>query len=124
MTKTLAAGLAIAFAAVSLAFAATPPAEVKLAANGAFTDQAGKPVYIFTFDTMKMMSHCEGACAKDWPPVLAKAPAPPTGDWYTVKRGDGAYQWAYKDHPLYTYAKDTPGQPATGVSDTWVLAKP
>ena len=68
MRRTLAAGVAMAIAAATLAFAATPPPEVKLGADGAFTDQAGRP--------------------------------------------------------LYTYAKDTPGQPATGVSENWSLARP
>ena len=124
MRRTLAAGLALAFAAATLAFAAAPPAEVKLGADGAFTDQAGRPLYTFTLDTMRMMSHCEAACAKAWPPLLAASEAQAAGDWYTVPRVDGSHQWAYKNHPLYTYAKDTPGQRATGVSENWILARP
>jgi predicted lipoprotein with Yx(FWY)xxD motif len=30
--------------------------------------------------------------------------------------------WAYKGKPLYTYAKDTAGQPASGVGPAWPLA--
>jgi predicted lipoprotein with Yx(FWY)xxD motif len=30
--------------------------------------------------------------------------------------------WAYKGKPLYTFARDTAGQPATGVSANWPAA--
>lgn len=122
--KTLfAACAALTLVIAAPAFAQDAPAEVKLV-DGAYTDKAGKPLYIFTMDTMRNMSHCEGRCAEAWPPLKAPADAKPKGAWYTVKRPDGSNQWAYKDKPLYTYAKDAAGQPATGVSEMWLLAKP
>jgi predicted lipoprotein with Yx(FWY)xxD motif len=114
---------AIVLALAGRANAQAVPAEVKLVA-GAFTDQAGKPLYTFTMDTMREMSHCEARCAVDWPPLQAKPGSKPTGDWYTVKRGDGSLQWAYKNHPLYTSAKDTAGQGATASNEIWLVAKP
>jgi predicted lipoprotein with Yx(FWY)xxD motif len=41
-----------------------------------------------------------------WPPVLAPADAKPVGDWTIVTRKDGAKQWAYDEHPLYTSVFD------------------
>ncbi len=114
-----AAGLA---AAAFASLAGAQPAGVRATADG-MTDAAGDPLYVFKWDTMKGMSHCEGPCAKAWPPLLAPSGAKPSGDWSLVMRGDGAVQWAYKDKPLYSYAKDTPGKPATGVSENWTLAK-
>jgi predicted lipoprotein with Yx(FWY)xxD motif len=48
------------------------------------------------------MSHCEGACAGAWPPLLAPKDAKAPKDWSKVERADGAYQWAFQEHPLYT----------------------
>ena len=45
------------------------------------------------------------------------------GDWTVVTRDDGSKQWAYKGKPLYTFFRDTAGQPATGVSAAWPRAK-
>ncbi len=107
----------------SAAYAQSLPAEIKVV-EGAFTDAAGKPVYTFTNDTMRNMSHCEGRCAELWPPVVAKPDAKPMGDFYTVKRGGGVLQWAYKNQPLYTSSKDEAGKPATAANELWLLAKP
>lgn len=116
------AATAAAFMA-GAAYAQSLPAEVKLK-NGAFIDHASKPLYTFTMDTMRQMSHCEGKCAESWPPLLAKPGSKPVGDWYTVKRENGALQWAYKNHPVYTSTKDKAGKPATAANDLWLLAKP
>ena len=39
-----------------------------------------------------------------------------------MTRDDGAKMWAYKGKPLYTYVRDTAGQPASGVGPAWPLA--
>jgi predicted lipoprotein with Yx(FWY)xxD motif len=116
--------VAAIFAAASLAgsaFAQTMPAGVHLSGGG-MVDDKGRALYTFKWDTMKGMSHCEGNCAKAWPPFIAPADAKPFGDWTIIERGDGSHQWAFKDKPLYVFAKDTPGKPATGVSQNWDLA--
>jgi predicted lipoprotein with Yx(FWY)xxD motif len=102
--------------------AATPPGvQVK---EGAFADAAGRPLYTFNFDTMVGMSHCEGDCAQMWPPLIAPKDAKPFGDWSLVTREDGSRQWAYRTKPLYTYSKDRPGGPPTGLAaPNWKLAK-
>lgn len=80
------------------------PAGVK-AVDGALFTSAGAPLFIFKMDTMVGMSHCEGECAKDWPPLLAPKAAKPPSEWNFVQREDGSLQWAFRDHPLYTTRK-------------------
>ena len=126
LKSALATGLlALALATPAAAQpAAAAPSGVKLR-DGAFADAAGKPLYTFNFDTMVGMSHCEGDCAKMWPPLIAPKAAKASGDWSLVKREDGALQWAYKTKPLYTYVEDKPGGPPAGLAaPNWKLAKP
>ena len=83
------------------ALAAGPtPVEVKLV-DGAFRSPDGEPLYTYRNDTMVGMSHCFGACAVAWPPLLASPQPQPGRDWTLVTREDGAKQWAYHDKPLY-----------------------
>jgi predicted lipoprotein with Yx(FWY)xxD motif len=107
--------LATALLSPAVAAAQSAPAGVK-AANGVWTDPAGKPLYTYDNDTMKGMSHCESDCAKAWPPFLADPKAKAVGDWSLVTREGGAHQWAYKDKPLYTFPADRPGQAGGGES--------
>jgi len=86
-------------------------------------DASGKPLYTFARDTTPGKSACNGDCAKAWPPLAATASDKDSGDWTVITRDDGSKQWAYKGKPLYTYAPDTAGQPATGVSPVWPRAK-
>lgn len=116
--------LAAAFAVVSMvpaAFALPPGVTVK---DGAFIAPDGKPLYTFARDSAGAgKSVCNGGCATAWPPLAAAAGAADDGDWTVVTRDDGAKQWAYKGLPLYTFARDTAGGSATGVSANWPLAK-
>jgi predicted lipoprotein with Yx(FWY)xxD motif len=120
LALTLFASLALT---AGVALAQSLPAEVKLV-DGAFTDQAGKPLYTYTNDTMRNMSHCENRCAEAWPPLVAKPGSEPVGDFYLIKRGGGVQQWAYKNQPLYTSAKDKAGKAATAANELWLVAKP
>jgi predicted lipoprotein with Yx(FWY)xxD motif len=124
MKRAMILGLALAAAFTATAAFAEDPAGVKRT-DGVLTDPAGKPLYIFTMDTMKGMSHCTGPCATAWPPFAADAQAKASGDWTLVTREDGSKQWAFHDKPLYTFAKDAAGKPGTGeaVSPNWKLAK-
>ena len=45
-------------------------------------------------------------CMQKWPPLLAAADAAPQGQWSLITRNDGARQWAFDGHPLYTSSKD------------------
>jgi predicted lipoprotein with Yx(FWY)xxD motif len=109
-----------ALALMSSAWAAPPGVTEK---DGAFIAADGKPLYTFARDTAPGKSACNGGCATNWPPLVAAADAKDAADWTVVTRDDGSKQWAYKGKPLYTFAKDTAGAAATGVSDAWPLAK-
>ena len=115
------AGLAVAGAALfaSAAWALPPGVTEK---DGAFVAPDGKPLYTFARDTVAGKSACNGQCLANWPALTAAADAKDDGDWTVITRDEGAKQWAYKGKPLYTFARDTAGAPATGVSANWPLA--
>jgi predicted lipoprotein with Yx(FWY)xxD motif len=75
---------------------------------------------LFTFDRdHEGSSSCLAACAEEFLPLLAPLRARASGDWSLVRRPDGARQWAYQSHPLYTWVKEkTPGEVATNVGLT------
>jgi len=78
-------------------------------------DQRGYVLYGFTADSPRA-SRCYGACARAWPPLLAKStPRALRGvdraKLGTVTRRSGAKQVTYAGHPLYYYVGDTkPGR--------------
>ena len=109
-----------ALATMGAAWAAPPGVTEK---NGAFVAPDGKPLYTFARDTTAGKSACNGPCATAWPPLVAAADAKDDGDWTVVTRDDNSKMWAYKGKPLYTFARDTTGAAATGVSANWPLAK-
>lgn len=74
-------------------------------------DQRGLVLYGFTADSRRA-STCYGACAKAWPPLLAKSAAKALrgvdrAKLGTVTRRNGAKQVTYAGHPLYFYVGDT-----------------
>ena len=93
---------------------------------------AGKVVYVFGADRGST-SHCYGACAAAWPPVLTTG-APSAGAGVdakllgTAKRKDGKTQVTYKGHPLYYYSADKVGkvmcQHANMHGGVWLIVKP
>lgn len=89
-------------------------------------DSDGKTLYMYTKDT-KDTSACYGACATNWPPLLAdkidaKDDANAKLIGYT-KRTDGKMQVTYNGMPLYYYAKDTKPGDTTGqnVGGIWFV---
>ena len=122
MLKSTAAFATLALLAGSPAFAREAPAGVKVTAEG-FNDAKDMPLYTYASDTTPNKSTCYGQCATAWPPLAASATDKDAGDWTVVTRDDGSKQWAYKGTPLYTFFRDTAGQPATGVSAAWPRAK-
>ena len=75
------------------------------------TNASGFTLYSFAPDT-PATSHCNGACAQNWPPVKGPVTASGvTGTFGTIKRSDGSVQATFDGHPLYAFAGDTaPGQ--------------
>ena len=120
MKKILAGLLTAGVLAMSGAAWATPPGVTEK--DGAFVAPDGKPLYTFARDTTPGKSACAAQCLAAWPALAADAAAKDDGDWTVITRDDGAKQWAYKGKPLYTFARDTAGAAATGVSANWPLA--
>ncbi|MFD9290171.1 hypothetical protein ACFWBV_18180 [Streptomyces sp. NPDC060030] len=93
-------------------------------------DDKGMTLYVFDKDT-KDKSHCSGACAKAWPPLLDTA-APTAGKEVksnllkTTPRSDGKKQVTYNGHPLYRFdadqkAGDTNGQAVDAFGAKWYV---
>jgi predicted lipoprotein with Yx(FWY)xxD motif len=102
---------------------AGPPTKI---ADGVITNSAGMTLYTFDKDAAGSgKSECNGACAANWPPLLAASDAKASGDYSIVTRADGARQWAYKGKPLYLWAKDAkPGdRSGDGFNNAWRVAR-
>jgi predicted lipoprotein with Yx(FWY)xxD motif len=93
---------------------------------------AGRALYVFEADKGKT-SHCYGACAKAWPPLLTKGAATAgTGVDHMLlgvtMRKDGTDQVTYKGHPLYTYSGDAVGkagcQHINAFGALWLVIEP
>jgi predicted lipoprotein with Yx(FWY)xxD motif len=75
--------------------------------GGVLTGDNGMTLYTFDKDPAGGgKSVCNGACTANWPPLMAKADAKPSGEFSTITRDDGSKQWAWKGKPLYYFAKD------------------
>lgn len=73
-----------------------------------FADRHGMTVYGYFSAPEKMKSACDDTCLRtDWKPVLAGPYAKASGRWTLVTREDGAQQWAYNGHPLFTSVRDS-----------------
>src|SRR5215211_9379005 len=77
-------------------------------------DRRGQAVYLFAKEK-RGASECYGACARAWPPVLAKGD--PVGGAGTrgglvgtTRRRDGRLQVTYRGRPVYLYVDDSPGK--------------
>ncbi len=114
--------LTTSFAAVS-ALAAGPA----MVSDGMLTGSNGMTLYTFDRDAAGSgKSVCNDTCAKNWPPLMAKADEMAAGDYTVITRDDGGKQWAYKGKPLYYWIKDQkPGdKTGDGVNNVWHIAKP
>ena len=100
----------------------SPPTQVN---HGVLTNGAGMTLYTFDKDPAGK-SVCNGQCAVNWPPLMAKAGETGTGDYTVITRDDGSQQWAYRGKPLYLWIKDQkPGDTTgNGVGKVWHTAKP
>ena len=125
MNKRLILSLLTAFTLTACAGmkGSTAPA---MAEGGVLVNSAGMTLYTFDADPAGK-STCNGACADNWPPLMASGDEKPTSaDWSVVTRDDGKKQWAYKGKPLYQWSKDQkPGdKTGDGFKNVWHVAKP
>lgn len=84
---------------------------------------------LYTFDkdvAGSGKSVCNGPCAANWPPLLAKDGDVATGHYTIITRDDGKKQWALKGQPLYHWVKDSkPGdRTGDGFNKVWQVARP
>jgi predicted lipoprotein with Yx(FWY)xxD motif len=93
-------------------------------------DAQGRSLYLFERDA-GTKSTCSGACATNWPPLIAHG-KPTAGRGAqaskldTVKRDDGSLQVTYGGHPLYLFAGDQTrgqvnGQGSTAFGAPWFV---
>ena len=108
-------------------------ATIGLANDGPGTilvDSKGRTLYLFQRDT-GTKSTCTGACAIEWPPLLATG-KPTVGNGAnasmvgTSARSDGKAQVTYNGHPLYLFsadqsAGDTNGQGVNAFGGLWYV---
>ncbi|WP_375460966.1 hypothetical protein [uncultured Enterovirga sp.] len=102
------------------------PARTADTAKGkTLVDMKGMTLYVFDRDAAGK-SNCNGACATNWPPLMASGSDKPMGAWTIVTRDDGGKQWAYREKPLYTWVKDSKVGDVTGdgVNSVWHVAQP
>ena len=95
-------------------------------------DGPGLAVYIFDKERHGR-SECYGACAKAWPPVLAKG-RPVAGMGIdpdllgTTRRRNSKRQLTYRGQPLYHYEHDRPGlvlcHDVFEFGGTWLVIRP
>ena len=122
----LALTLAISLALLPAAFAAPPTKTGKTDKGNVLTDAKGMTLYTFDKDAGGK-SACNGACATNWPPLMAAADAKPASDYTIIVRDDGSKQWAHKGKPLYTWKNDKKAGDITGdgfANNSWHIATP
>lgn len=117
-----------AFTAATLLSACAAYSAMPVSASGdVLTGGNGMTLYTFDKDTAGSgKSVCNGPCATNWPPLMAKAGDAGKGDYSVISRDDGSKQWAYKGKPLYFWAKDMkPGdRSGDGFNNVWHVARP
>ena len=116
----------VAGLSVTAVLAADPAMTAQTTKGPTLVDAKGMTLYTFDKDSAGK-SACNGPCAGNWPPLMAPANASAMGSWSMVTRDDGAKQWAYKDKPLYNWAKDTKPGDITGdgfLNGAWHVAQP
>jgi predicted lipoprotein with Yx(FWY)xxD motif len=69
--------------------------------------------HLYTFDKDEVASadrparsNCVDACAQAYRPLTAAGSDKPVGRWTLVQRDDGADQWVFDGHPVYSFAAD------------------
>jgi predicted lipoprotein with Yx(FWY)xxD motif len=129
--------VAAAVAAVVTSAQASPSAAARVTVRSteygkALFGPSGKVLYVFGADRGST-SHCYGACATAWPPLLTTGtpiagPGVQTKLLGTTKRKSGTLQVTYNRHPLYYYEGDKVGkvmcQHANMHGGLWLIIKP
>src|SRR6202034_317922 len=136
MALAVALGLSVQALSITAASAAKRPtilvSTAKSATLGTYLETAQrKTLYTFKLDTATK-SHCTGACASDWLPLLVPKGAKLStlvrgvsgSKLGRIRRSNGTFQLTYAGKPLYRFAGDkvagsTEGQ---GLDNEWFVA--
>ncbi|BCO27697.1 hypothetical protein MIZ03_2586 [Rhodoferax lithotrophicus] len=124
LSRTLIASSVALAALAGCASMSNAPAKVSY---GALVGPNDMTLYTFDKDTADSgKSVCNGPCATNWPPLMARPNDAANGDFSIITRDDGSKQWAVKGKPLYYWAKDNkPGDmTGDGFNKVWHTAKP
>jgi predicted lipoprotein with Yx(FWY)xxD motif len=91
----------------------------------ALADEDGMTLYVYDRDPA-FDSLCRDACAKNWPPLVARKGADRVGRFLAIERADGTSQWTYAGKPLYRWSKDREEGDVTGhgLAGVWRIAQP
>ncbi|WP_114970930.1 hypothetical protein [Rhodoferax ferrireducens] len=112
--------------AVLGAFASLASAQV-MTSEGMLVGPNKMTLYTFDNDVAGSgKSVCNGACATNWPPLMATDADKAAGDFSIITRDDGKKQWTVKGKPVYYWSKDSkPGdKTGDGVNKVWHVATP
>jgi predicted lipoprotein with Yx(FWY)xxD motif len=127
MRKSFLLAIAAITTVATVVFAQMAPTKTGDSAKGkVLTDDKGMTLYVFDKDSGGK-SACNGPCTGNWPPLTAAAGAMAMGDYSVITREDGSKQWAYKDHPLYTWKDDKKPGDINGdgrLNGAWHIAQP
>ena len=103
------------------------PSEISILREGdkyVFCVGESQAIYSNKLDSPNQ-SNCYGKCSELWPPVIAKGGGARVGSWNVIARSDNLTQWTYKSRPVYTYARDAPGEArGEGIGGIWHLVGP
>jgi predicted lipoprotein with Yx(FWY)xxD motif len=98
------------------------PSEISILREGdkyVFCVGESQAIYSNKLDSPNQ-SNCYGKCSELWPPVIAKGGGARVGSWNVIARSDNLTQWTYKSRPVYTYARDAPGEArGEGIGGIW-----
>jgi predicted lipoprotein with Yx(FWY)xxD motif len=107
----------------------TTPAEMSIASTvlgHVLASSSGRTIYTHAGDEQSESFDCIAECLETWSPLKAPWGAVDYGDFSVRARDDGIHQWAYRDQPLYHYARDsgrgdTSGDGVDGVWEAMIL---
>ena len=132
-TLAMLAALVVVLATLQAASTAGARLTVRSTVYGkALFGPSGKVLYVFGADR-GVTSHCYGACAKAWPPLVTTGkplagPGVRANLLGTTKRRNGTLQVTYNHHPLYYFSEDTRSkimcQHANMHGGLWLIIKP
>ncbi|MEO8857235.1 MAG: hypothetical protein ABI343_09630 [Burkholderiaceae bacterium] len=124
---TVTAALAAALLGGCSSMSMSMPDQPAMMTGGMLTGPNGMTLYTFDRDPVAGgKSVCNGPCANNWPPLMAKATDKPMGDYTIITRDDGSKQWALKGKPLYYWSKDSKAGDKTGdgvANNAWHIVR-